>query len=227
MIAIWSGEPGAGKTWNAMQCEEPIEYWDLEKRGELTINQFPDQLIDLKDLKRFTTNYRDDHYQTYLEFSKTVEDFLKKTELPQTLVVDGISDVRNHLALAKWQHDTGKKKPGEYTWGVINDITKNLLSPLINMSIVKGFDLIFTAQFVDKYTTVSVQDDMGRPIRKSAKNGRVPATKDWQNYGVNTLVELSQARGKYYAKITKSPVGIDEFEITGLSLFDELINRGI
>ena len=64
MIAIWSGEPGAGKTWNAMQCEEPIEYWDLEKRGELTINQFPDQLIDLKDLKRFTTNYRDDHYQT-------------------------------------------------------------------------------------------------------------------------------------------------------------------
>ncbi len=229
MIIIISGEPSTGKTWNAMQWIESITYLDLEKRGTLTIKQFLDKLIDLKDLKQFTNTYRDDYYASYLAFKHEVELFLKtpKEELPQTLVVDGISDVRNYLALAKWQHDTGKTKPGEFTWGIINDIAKDLVSPLINMATVHGFDLVLTAQFTNDYAPITVIDDRGRSTRKNAKCGRIPATKDWQDYGVNVLVRLSTRKRRYYAEIVKSPVGMDEFEITGKSLYEELLERDL
>jgi len=230
MIAIWSGEPGAGKTWNAMQCEEPIEYWDLEKKAKKTIKSHSDKLIELKDLKKLTKAYHDDFYKSYIELKKETDRFLAllPEELPATLVVDGITDIRNEYCKAKYLHDNpGLKQVGEQGWRVINPLVRDIVLPLINMATVHDFHLVFTAQFTDVYGAVTSQDEKGRDVRKSGKLRRGSSAKDWQGFKVFTLVELSTHKKKYYAEITKSPVGIDEFEITGLSLFDELINRGI
>lgn len=232
MIVIISGEPGTGKTWNALQWEEPITYLDLEKRvkKETYNRHFSNRLIDIKDVVVVDKQYKTDYYASYLKLKSEIGGFLKlkSDEVPSTLVVDGVTDVRNNYCKALWLNkNPGKKQPGRESWRVINDWTRDLLEPLMNMSKVLDFNLVFTAQFKDDYTTVSGRDERGKQIKESSKGGRIPATKDWQNYGGSTLVELSCERGKYRASITKSPVGLDEFEITGKSLYEELIERGI
>lgn len=232
MIIIVSGEPGTGKSYQCLQWEEPIIYIDLEKRVEKeTYNRhFPDCLIDIKDVVVVSKQYKTDYYASYLKLKTEIDRFLKlkSNEIPSTLVIDGVTDVRNNFCKALWLNkNPGKKQPGRESWRVINDWVKDLLEPLMNMSKIMNFNLVFTAQFKDDYTIVSGRDERGKPIKESSKGGRVPAAKDWQNYGGNTLVELSCVGKMYQASITKSPVGIDKFEITGLSLFDELLERGI
>jgi len=230
MIIIISGEAGSGKSHQCMMFEEPIEYWDLEKKAQKTIKLHSDKLIELKDLKQLTKNYRDDFYKSYLELKREADRFLAlpPEELPAALVIDGITDIRNEYCKAKYLHDNPTlKQVGEQGWRVINPLVRDLVVPLINMATVHDFHLVFTAQFTDIYGAVTSRDEKGKDVRKSGKLRRGSSAKDWQDFKVFTLVELSTRKKKYYAEITKSPVGIDEFEITDLSLFDELIERGI
>ena len=213
-----------------MQWEEPIVYLDLERRvkHETCDRYFPDRLIDVRDVLVVDKHYNTDYYLSYLALKKEIESCLGKKEgVPATLVVDGITDVRNNYCKALWLHkNPGKRQPGKESWRLINEWTREILEPLMNLSKVLGLDLVFTAQCKDKYVTVSAKDE-GKRVREQSTDGRVPNTKDWQNYGSSVLAELSNIGKKYFVKITKSPIGRDNFEITGRSLYGVLVEKGL
>lgn len=222
MILIVSGEPGTGKTFQCMYFEEAIRYLDLENRAEEKRNRFfSDKLIEIKQLLKYDANFNEDQIGSFNAFQSEVHTLIK-SEPPQTVVIDGISELRDY-ANAKWCKDNTRKRainPGD--WSQINDMVRDTLFPLINWSRVKGNTVIFTSQYKDDYGVIEKDGK-----KESVKTGRVPAHKDWIGYNVDVLVDLVQYKGRYNAVVTKSPVGVFEEDLTGRSLCDLLIEKQV
>ena len=229
MIIFYSGNAGSGKTWQALHGEEDILFFDLEMRGKDILPYFPDLMVDHRDILQINkTTYKKDYYKSYMEFEKQVQEFILSTELPSTVIVDGVSDLRNKYAKAKWSHDNPKRKqPMPEDYREINPLAENLIEPLMNKSTVCGFDLICTSQLEDVNTVSTKNDDRNRTVKSSIREGERPQLKKYQSHGATVLVTLSASKKKYYAEVTKSQIGIDEFEITKLSLYEELVKRGL
>jgi len=228
MIIILSGEPGSGKTDRSMLFEEPIKILDMENRDERSrIRNHSDQVIEVIPML-IKNNHIKDYYQSYLVLKKTVDTILKSDPEFRTLVVDGISDVRGKYAKAKWFHDHPKRKnPMPEEWTEINDTTKQILEPLIDIARDENFNLIFTAQFCDEYGKVEKLNDNGKVIITSEKLGREPNVEDWQSYNMDTHIILEYRKPYYKAVCIKSIVGCFEENITGKSLYDILIEKGV
>jgi len=228
-IIILASEPGGGKTYHAEGWEDPILLWDAENpRAQDTKDTwYPEKMITIVPLLQ-RVNHKRDYYQSYLTLKKNVDELLKLKSVDfLTIVVDGISDIRNKYAKAKWFHDHPNRKnpmPEEYT--EINGTTNGLLEPLIDMANDCGFNLILTAQFCDRYGEVEKFEN-GKKIISSEKLGREPNYEDWQAYGVNTVIELVYQKPNYKAICTKSIMGCWEETITDKNLFDVLKNKGI
>ena len=216
MIIILSGEPGSGKTFQAMGWEEPILYLDMENRTQKTLdNYYMDKIITIKKCMAFTKEYKEDHITTLQNFEKEC----KGIEEATTIVIDGISDIRDYAA-TKWAIKEKRKRPmNPGDWEQINDIVRDLLFPLINQCRIKEINLVMTAQFKDDYAL----DSEG----KSSKIGRIPALKDWISYNVDSLITMEYRKPHYRAICTKSLVGCFEENITGKSLYDILIEKGV
>jgi hypothetical protein len=249
-IIIAAGDPGTGKSRFGFDVEELIEFWDIEdKNGDLLNEYYSDKLINHKNLLIFDDGFKEDWYATYISLKSEVDNVISLGQQVRSgkldyigfewLVIDGISPIRNKIMYAKWIHDhskavTGKssrKRPNEYEWGAINEYVRELLFPLINM-VVAGIipNLLFTAEFTDHYEVIDVYDDATNKItKKSVKNGREPAYKDYLGYKGYTLLELdcNSKTGKYSVACTKSLKGVWNEDVTGRSVFDVLLERGL
>lgn len=249
-IIIVAGDPGTGKSRFGFDVEEPIEFWDIEdKNGILQTTHFPDKLITRKDLLMFDNGFKEDWYATYLSLKSEVDNVIKLGQQVRAgtldyigfewLVIDGISPIRNKIMYAKWMYDhskavTGKasrKRPNEYEWGAINEYVRELLFPLINM-VIAGIipNLLFTAEFKDHYEIIDVYDDaVNKIVKKTVKNGREPAYNDYLGYKGYTLLELDcdSKSGTYNVACTKSLNGVWNQDVTGKSVFDVLLARGL
>lgn len=216
MIVILSSEPGMGKTYQCCGWEEPILYFDMENRAKKTISTYyPDAIISHRQCMAYTDKFKEDHIKTLENFDRE----LKGLEEASTIVVDGISDLRDYAA-SKWAKDNKRKRPmNPGDWEQINDIVRDLLFPLINYCRVKDINLVMTAQFKDDYAL----DAEG----KSTKIGRIPALKEWLSYNVDTLITLTYQKPQYKAICSKSIVGCFEEIITGRSLYDVLLSKGV
>lgn len=213
MIVILSGKPGTGKTLQCGGWEEPILYLDTENRAKPTIDKYhSDKVIVYKPCMAYKTDYKEDHIATLNNF----ENEIKNIEC-STVVVDGISDLRDY-AVTKWCKVEKRKRPvNPGDWEQVNDVVRDLLFPLINKCRAEGVQLVMTAQFKDEYGL----DAEG----KSVKVGEVPALKEWQKYNVDTLITLEYQKPFYRAICTKSIVGCWEENITGKSLYELLIEK--
>lgn len=215
-ILIFSGEPGSGKTTQAMNWEEPILYLDMENRSQKTFDKYyHDKIINIKSCMAYTKDYKEDHIATLQNFERE----LKGMNDVRTIVIDGISDIRDY-ASTKWAIREKRKRPmNPGDWEAVNDIVRELLFPLINRCRIQGINLIMTAQFKDDYAL----DSEG----KSSKIGRIPALKDWISYYVDTLITLEYRKPHYKAICTKSIIGCFEENITSKNLYDLLLEKGL
>ena len=249
-VVIIAGNAGTGKSKTGMEVEEPIEFWDIEnKNDKMQKKYYSHKLINRKDLLVFDDTFHEDWYGTYLALKSEVDRIIKLGQQVRSgelnyigfewLVIDGISPIRNKIMYAKWIHDhskavTGKpsrKRPNEYEWGAINGYVRDLLFPLINM-VIAGIipNILFTAEFTDHYEIIEVFDESrNKIVKKSVINGRVPAYKDYLGYKGYTLLELDcdSNTGKYSVACTKSLAGVWNEDVTGRSVFDVLLARGL
>lgn len=239
MICLLAGEPGVGKSFQAMLFEEIIKVFDLENRDKSKLSQLTElknRLIEVIEIKQIKPDFKDDYLQSYYKLQEEIDFALKNNGDFETLLIDGISDIRNKLALAKWHKDNPKRKrPNVFEWGTINETTKNMIAPLINMSRVLNKNLILTAQLKDDYGTVYEEDAKGNLIKKSAKCGRTSACPDFIDYDVDIVIDMYHpergAKGldlnKFMINVTKSPIGSWTQDITNQSLYDILIEKGL
>jgi hypothetical protein len=211
MIISISGEPGTGKTYQAMGFPEPVTVLDTENRDQPTADRFyRDRLVEVIPIKAFTAGFRDDYLKSYHNLVERTAEWMASPE-PPTLVLDSVSDIRNKYAVAKWHRDhPQRKRPALYEYREINDTVRDVLFPLINRARVDGVHLVFTVQMGPEYGAVCEERD-GKMIRVTAKVGRKPVIEEWIEYQVDTLVTLSTFRSKgrwvYRAEVTKSPAG--------------------
>lgn len=226
-----------------MQLEEPIEFWDCENKNEELQNKyFSDKIINRKDLLAYDKSYMEDYYQTYLNLKKEVDRVIELGRQVETkkikdigfesLVIDGISFIRNKCILAKWLHDhPGRKQPNEFEYKDINKDTQLLLWPLINMTVKKLIpNLMFTAEFKNKYMPMEVFDESrNKIVTKSVKAGREPAYEDYLGYKGYTLLELysDPKTEKYKVVCTKSLIGVWSEDVTDKSVYDVLLEHGL
>ncbi len=242
-VIIVAGDAGTGKSRFGFDVEEPIEFWDCEnKNEELQKEYYSGKIINRKDLLAYDKRYMEDYYQTYLNLKAEVDRVIdlghqvesrKKESLGfEWLVIDGISFIRNKCMLAKWLHDhPNRKQPNEFEYREINKDTQLLLFPLVNMTVKKLIpNLLFTAEFKNKYTPTEVFDEVrNKIVTKSVKAGREPAYEDYLGYKGYTLLELYTdiKTKKYKIVCTKSLKGIWEDDVTGKSVYDVLLERGL
>ncbi len=215
MIVIFSSEPGMGKTFDIGKFEEPIIWFDFENRVKRTVDKYySDRIISIRQCLQYTTDSKESHIATLEIFERE----LKNLKDARTIAIDGISDLRE-MAHTKWCVKNKRKhavNPGD--WEEVNDIVRELIFPLINYCRVNDIHLVMTAQFKDDYAI----DKTGQ----SSKVKRIPALKEWMMYNVDTLITLTYQKPNYWATCTKSIVGCWNEDITDLSLYDLLIEKG-
>lgn len=242
MIIILSSEPGNGKTYQSMQFEEPVKILDLENRNDkkLRLPILNTRLIEnikimqFKDSDNPRDKYTEDYLKSYERFNEEVDVTLESIDLFETLVIDGISDLRNTYGKHKWLHDHPKRiNLTPFEWGDINNDIKNIIKPLINMARHENKTLIMTAQMTDDYGIVKVEKD-NKFINQSSKKGRIPFTQDWQDYGVDFLINLfhpENTKGvklnQYHANFMKTPIGSWTENITDKSIYEILLEKGL
>jgi len=232
IIGIFYSEPGCGKTYQVLTAEEPIEYYDMENRGKKKIEKYyPDKLITLHELKLYDKNFNEDKIGSFDAFNEEIKKLikLKENEIPQTIIIDGIGDLRDY-AHEKWCKMEKRKKamnPGD--WEGVNDLVRNALFPPINWARVHKTNLLMTAQMKDNYTVVGKGDD-----KTSSKDGRIPSFKEFCGYNVDLLIELWQPKvkgkimpGQYMATCSKSEAGSWEENITNKNLWSVLQEKGV
>jgi hypothetical protein len=254
---IWvvAGDAGTGKSTLGMDVgkenpEATTEFWDIEcKNKDLQDKYFSDRLINRRDLLVFDNNFLEDWYATYLVLRKEVDGIIKLGQEVRSgkrkdigfswLIVDGISPIRNNIMLAKWLYDhsekvTGKKsraQPNEFEWADINEGVRNLLFPLINMTVAGIIpNLLFTAEFKDSYEAIEVFDErQNKIVKKSVKVGREPAYNDYLGYKLYTLLELHEdIKKKTYSIVcTKSLIGMWSEDVTKKSAYDIILSKGL
>jgi hypothetical protein len=139
---------------------------------------------------------------------KHVERWMIKTYTmrprPQTVVLDGISDLRAEATDAWIQEDNiareargrepreaiGEKNIG--AWGAVNDRVKKILTPLINMGLKNSINIFLTAQMKDKYVDGEIV-------------GIEPALKPYMSYPIPCLFVFSYNSNGYKIACTKEP----------------------
>ena len=250
VIGILYGEAGSGKSENALHFEEPIIVYDMEDRLKKKIDKhFPEKLIDRINLAYYKPDFTEDKVKSFDEFTNEVKKLLstKEEDLPKTVIVDGIGDLRNYaeqkwLTYAKTKDGKPRKSaqnPGDYE--EINTLVRNALFPMVNW--VRYWDsreeehrheihLIWTSQMRDNYQKIRKSNGE----EDSVKAGRIPSHKDWCDFRVNFLVKLWQPKnkdgeiipGQYMATCPKAEdePGWEE-DITGKNLYDVFVEKGM
>ena len=211
-VAIISGREGCGKTTQVLGIAKasPSTLWAvLELKDKTKIKRCISDKFEVNIL-----------YETYPRTHKkamsvdpvvTLQNVLgwknqimAMGELPKTIVIDGISDLRDY-AISAWvikdneerkaQGKPQRKSIGEKNigaWGEVNQTVRDLLEPLINLALIEDINLLMTAQFKEEW--------LG-----GDKVGYIPDLKPWMSYPVPCLFSLSNEKEVYSLHCYKEP----------------------
>lgn len=246
MIIILSGLPGDGKTWQALNgFDEVVKVLDLENRvEEKRARLYSHRMIEVIECKEIylkadkskgIKKYDTDYLSSYYTLIKEVGNLINDPDKLGTIVIDGITDIRTKYAKSHWFELHPKRiNPRAEEWGDINaDVAKNVIEPLINMCRHENINLVMTAQMKNHYIA-GFQESGGKMLKVSIKDGKEEAFEDWQAYDVDTIINLRHPVKKnkpvlsqYMAHCSKSPVGAWEEDITGICLYDLLLELGL
>ena len=207
-VVIVAGLEGTGKTSQVLEIAkefEPTVWGILELKDE-------EKLMKMKSSgfhpKRLYQVYGDGtELQGNADPVKTLE-FVRKwrdeiyalKRLPRTIVIDGISELRDY-AIEEWiirynrkngknRQSIGEKDLG--AWGEINGAVKKILEPLINKALRNHVNLIMTAGMKERYVNGHTA-------------GYAPDYKAWMARSVQCLVQLSCPDEAYNLKCVKEP----------------------
>ena len=212
VVAIVSGAEGTGKTTQVLGFAQafPTTMWgilelkDQEKIMALKSSEFTPEVL--------YETYPDDHvlrgndnpFKTLAAVTKWTDTIYMAQPRPQTIVLDGISDLREYAMYAWILADNAdrvakgrqpRKTIGEKNigaWGEVNTAVKEIVTPLINLGLKHGINVIMTAQMKDNY--------IGGDIV-----GSKPDIKPFMSYPVPCLFTLSYDETGYSINSTKAP----------------------
>lgn len=224
MIILLAGEPGKGKTFHALRWSEPVEVWDLEDRDKAPEGR----MVTVRRIKVLTAGYTQDYKESLANLRAAASAWLMNPE-PPTLVIDTVSDIRKPYCFEEWMTaHTGRRNPMPEEWREINDAVRAIVNPLMNRARKEGIDFIMIAQMCDQYGKV-YDDRVKKDV--SAKVGRERNVENWQEYETDVNVDLYVENHKgdvaFIARCDKSPVGCWTEDVTGLSLYDVLVEMGL
>ena len=222
-VAIISGREGVGKTTQILGVANasPSVMWAiLELKDKKKIEQCASNNFDVQILySTYPHSHKDglsvDPVVTLGNVLGWKNTIMAMKELPKTLVIDGISDLRDY-AISAWiikdnedrkaQGKPQRKSIGEKNigaWGEINQTVRALLEPLINLALIEELNLLMTAQMKEDYVN-------------DVKIGYKPDIKEWMSYPVPCLCSLIREKDMYSLSCYKEPANpswtVDELE---------------
>lgn len=212
VVAIVAGEEGSGKTTQLLKIAEmyPSARWGvMEMKDEERVMKLKSDMFEPEVLYEM---YADGHQlqgnNDPIKTVKHVERWMVSAYTvrprPETVVLDGISDLRAEVTDAWIQEDNiareargrgpreaiGEKNIG--AWGAVNDRVKKILTPLINMGLKNRINVFLTAQMKDKYIDGEIV-------------GIEPALKPYMSYPIPCLFVFSYNGNGYKIACTKEP----------------------
>lgn len=205
-VGIFSGSEGVGKTTQLLTLAKayPKAYWILmELKDKRKLKVEASESFKVHNAYRTHPKGHEhamqvDHIATLEAISTARDDILDAR--PQTVVIDGISDLRD-LATITWAGEYNEKNGTKLSmpkykdfgeWGKINQKVRDILEPLINFALTEDTDLWMTAQMKDDYVN-------------DVKVGTKPDLKEWMSYPVQCLFVLERTKSGYSLICTKEP----------------------
>lgn len=217
-IAIVGGSPGTGKTLQSLSFPPPILSLDLENRQHLVVERHFKERDDINVVNCLETFPKGHKQQFYVDALTTlgrvrseIRGIITKEVKPTTLVIDGISQLREY-AVDEWLQD--QKKAGKNRkspenagdWGKINDIVRGIVFPIVNYCRVKDINLVLTCGTKDKYRDREV---VGSELQ----------VKDWVSYNVDYIYWLkANTNDEYLVECHKSPNGRGSEMVSGKTI---------
>jgi len=211
-VAIISGQEGTGKTTQVVgvaKASSPTLWAILELKDKKKIERCVSPDFSVQIL--YTTYPRGHEKAMSVDPIATLQNVLEwknnimaRTDLPKTIVIDGISDLRDY-AISAWviknnierkaegkppRKSIGEKNIG--AWGEVNQVVRDLLEPLINLALIENINLLMTAQFKEEW--------LG-----GDKVGYIPDLKPWMSYPIPCLFSLYSTEKGYSLTCTKEP----------------------
>ena len=212
VVAIIAGEEGTGKTTQILGFAKkfPVVAWgilelkDKENIMALKSSEFiPEVLYETyPDDHKLRGN--DDPFRTLAAVTKWIDRLYMARPRPATIILDGISDLREY-AMYAWiladnadriakgrepREGIGEKNLG--AWGKVNNAVKEIVTPLVNLGLKHGLNVIMTAQMKDRYISGDIV-------------GTKPDIKSFVSYPVPCLFTLSYDEKGYNINCTKEP----------------------
>ena len=211
-VAIISGQEGTGKTTQVLEVAKasfPTLWAILELKDKKKIERCASRDLSVQVLYK---TYPRGHekamsvdpiatLQNVLEWKNSI---MTRTDLPKTIVIDGISDLRDY-AISAWvikdneerkvQGEPPRKSIGEKNigaWREVNQVVRDLLEPLVNLALTEDINLLLTAQFKEEW--------LG-----GDKVGYIPDLKPWMSYPIPCLFSLFSTDKGYSLTCTKEP----------------------
>lgn len=191
--AIVSGREGTGKTTQVEGIAkefQPVAWAVLELKDKAKIDKLRSDTFSVDTL--YATYPREHERAKQVDPVGTLKNILvwnaailRGKELPKTIVIDGISDLRDY-AIRAWlvmhNKETGEcltsiKYKDWGAWGEVNSTVREILEPLINLALEADINLLMTAQMKDEYVD-------------GEKMGYIPDLKEWMSYPVQCLFTL-------------------------------------
>jgi hypothetical protein len=145
LVALYYGEAGTGKTYNALSFPAPMLVLDTEHRCELVLKQMKED----KEVYIATVTSMKDITDGINAFYKLTKDLLGKTDFADnpTIVIDSASIIYQ-LAQEQYLADTNSQKIyPQFAWGKVYDILDSLVQKIRFL----GYNLVFTAQMKDEF----------------------------------------------------------------------------
>jgi hypothetical protein len=237
VVCILSGDEGSGKSTQALEIAkafQPARWGVLELKDEERLAKFKSKTFEPETLfKMYPTGHElmgnEDPGETLKAVEQWRDSIFKSRPLPQTIVLDGVSDLREYAIDAWTINDNAariakgrepRKGIGEKNlagWSEVNTMVKHILKPLINLALKERLNFIMTAQMRDKYMD-------GEII------GKEPAFKSYISYPVPCLFTLSHSGNGYDLDSTKDPLNPRWRETNiakGTGLLDALIKHSL
>ena len=237
VVMILSGAEGTGKTSQTLGLAKkyPTTAWgilELKDKEKIMARESADFVPEV-----LYKVYPDDHnlrgnedpFKTLAAVTKWTDRIYTSQPHPQTIVLDGISDLREYAQYAWILADNAdriskgrspRKTIGEKNigaWGQINTAVKEIITPLINLALKKGLNLILTAQMKDEYRDGDIV-------------GSKPDIKPFMSYPIPCLFTLSYDASGYRIDAAKEPNNprwrVDGIE-KGTGLLDALSSHNL
>lgn len=218
-VIVVAGEPGSGKTSQCLAVGKiagPTAWAVLEIKDVRVLQKFADENINwvainatypagtLDDFGE-DCSFMVDPVVTLQHLEQWIKDLvLAPTPKVKTIVVDGISDIRDY-ATSEWlindnairrknQKPPRKSIGGEnkFAWSEINDRVRRLIEPLMNWTMHNHLNLILTAQMKDRYLN-------------DTRVGSEVDVKAWLMYPAETILVLGHEKEHYWLQRVKVP----------------------